>query len=106
MSDRKWWLVLPDTPAPERPDAQSLDYNRGWADGNAYALDACNPIIERLSRAAAPVTDAGLDVERLAEAMDNFYGSLEWMGDPLSRDADHIAAEYAALSRQAEKETA
>ena len=26
----------------------SSEYNRGWADGNASALDACNPIIDRL----------------------------------------------------------
>jgi hypothetical protein len=49
--------------------------------------------------AAAPVTDAGLDVERLARALPI---------DPRYRreTAERIAAEYAALSRQAEKETA
>lgn len=26
----------------------SPEYNRGWADGNASALDACAPVIERL----------------------------------------------------------
>jgi hypothetical protein len=64
--------------------------------------------------AAAPVTDAGLDVERLARAMredaltiaaavdDYPVGDL----DDYRSEAQRIAAEYAALSRQAEKETA
>jgi hypothetical protein len=50
--------------------------------------------------AAAPAPDAGLDVERLRSA---YYNVAELSICP---DPDDIAAEYAALSRQAEKETA
>lgn len=43
-------------------------YNRGWQDGNATALDACNPIIERLQTALrvaahSPHDQAGEPVE-------------------------------------------
>lgn len=38
---------------PEKPKRVRREYNRGWADGNASALDACNPIIEQLQRQLA-----------------------------------------------------
>jgi hypothetical protein len=90
------------TPAPERPYREREAYDAGRLAGFEEGIEAATVT----HRAAAPTTDAGLDVERLARALDNVYGSLEWMGDPLSKDAARIAAEYAALSRQAEKETA
>jgi hypothetical protein len=109
------------TPAPERPDRLREANERlvsaaqaivtGWyGDGfDDYQVDEL-----RAALAAAPVTDAGLDVERLARAMredaltiassvdDYPVGDL----DDYRPEAQRLAAEYAALSRQAEKETA
>jgi hypothetical protein len=73
-------------------------------------------IRERLALAAAPVTDAGLreiDPERLNEAATRAGVDMVrlqhddirlWTQD--GAEAGDIASEYAALSRQAEKETA
>jgi hypothetical protein len=95
------------TPAPERPDRLREANERlvsaaqaivtGWyGDGfDDYQVDEL-----RAALAAAPVTDAGLDVERLRSA---YYVVAERSICP---DPEDIAAEYAALSRQAEKETA
>ncbi len=57
--------------------------------------------------AAAPVTDAGLDVERLYRVLATF-GLIEACAQIMTavQDGVPIAAEYAALSRQAEKEMA
>ncbi len=62
------------------------------------------PRCTRWGLAAAPVTDAGLDVERLTRAIDDHHDICSRMAIPECAPA--IAAEYAALSRQAEKETA
>jgi hypothetical protein len=75
--------------------------------------------LAEIALAAAPVTDAGLDVERLATVLttlDPDTGQDDWQlihvsqGDDYAKSrrewAHAIAAEYAALSRQAEKETA
>ena len=43
---------------PEPLDDEERAYNRGWADGNASALDACNPIIEQLQTALRVATNA------------------------------------------------
>jgi hypothetical protein len=83
------------TPAPERPDPI---YCTGGCDAcRDYARELGVPLIV----SAAPVTDAGLNVERLARAIANVGKNMR-----LAASADAIAAEYAALSRQAEKETA
>jgi hypothetical protein len=56
---------------------------------------------------AAPVTDAGLDVERLRQAIYAISVRYDWEHTTDREDrTEEIAAEYAALSRQAEKETA
>ncbi len=98
------------TPAPERPDTvdgvtislpfhlRSSEYQNGYAAG-----------------LAAPVTDAGLDVERLARAIILAHYGTSWDIQDWERDLDHGFEWYAsardmatdilaALSR--EKETA
>jgi hypothetical protein len=62
-----------------------------------------------LPYAAAPVPDAGLDVERLTAAINRAHhtvGRRSFSEHWSVADADLVAAEYDALSRQAEKETA
>jgi hypothetical protein len=52
-----------DQPVPAATPEQthSAEWNRGYAEGNAAALDACNPIIEKLQAALrAPTAPAGL----------------------------------------------
>jgi len=89
------------TPAPERPPIYCTS-----------GCDACRDYARELGvrlivSAAAPVTDAGLDVDALAEA-----GRMAWaeMGYPIAPWPRHVftrqAHHYAALSRQAEEETA
>jgi hypothetical protein len=57
-----------ETPEPLTPEPsdRSPDYNRGWADGQASALDACQPVIDGLQaalRAATPdPAELGLDL--------------------------------------------
>ncbi len=81
------------TPAPERPCSVYGCHSPGHV------------FTDR--RAAAPVTDAGLDVERLARAIQATRPSGDYQTITVSRQqAERIAAEYAARSRQAEKETA
>ncbi len=96
------------TPAPERPDQIIAAVKR-------YGIDSPSLPFELESiLAAAPVTDAGLDETLLAMAIDRAWSSPDydedWLnteGEPLSEVmAEQIAAEYDALSRQAEKETA
>jgi hypothetical protein len=75
------------TPAPERPDHETF----------------CGLCGEEVFH-AAPATDAGrLDVERLENA---FLAGHDYGGDYPVIESVKYAAEYAALSRQAEKETA
>ncbi len=88
------------TPAPERPDLDpEIAYARQrdqelWQNG-----------FEAGKQAAVPAPDARLDVERLAWAI---QGAMTDTGKAVDYSplAHAIAAEYVALSRQAEKETA
>jgi hypothetical protein len=109
------------TPAPERPDLQTRHRDaRPW-DGVPYVPSA--PAPERPDLAAiaagthqpavddfgnqylAPVTDAGLDVERLRQAIYAISVRYDWEHTTDREDrTEEIVAEYAALSRQ--KETA
>jgi hypothetical protein len=97
--------------APERPDPLTdEEWDRVRMDPDPAA-----------ALAAVPVADAGLDVETLAEAITSAVNkhNIEIVinaptgdGDTMALLLAHkefakaIAAEYAALSRQAEKETA
>ncbi len=123
------------TPASERPDITFEEARHkivGWADccsGEFNVSDAEDEAsrveLDAVLRAIAPVTDAGLDVERLARALHAFYAGKDTRDEFFPPDCTHpadarfiaaayasadpndaIAAEYAALSRQAEKETA
>ncbi len=98
------------TPAPERPDPREEaicaecghEIIRPWIDGERLPWKHwAEPQGHRARpRAAAPVTDAGL---RAAA----FAASIAWdEGTDHADDDGFIDAEYAALSRQAEKETA
>jgi hypothetical protein len=53
---------------PQPTKRRRREYNRGWADGNAAALDACQPVIDRLQQALrvaahSPHDQAGEPVE-------------------------------------------
>jgi hypothetical protein len=46
----------------QTPDqTHSAEYNRGWADGQASALDACQPIIDGLQAALAARSEPGAE---------------------------------------------
>jgi hypothetical protein len=74
-------------------------YDAGYRDGIEHQRQL-QAVTIRAAEAAVPVTDAGLDVERLARAMAGIWPMYD----------DVIIAQWAkriaALSRQAEKETA
>jgi hypothetical protein len=110
------------TPAPERPDldicvgqhhrpgcahaktragrelltaTDDLDWSRGTI---SVSRELLRDYVRRIEdEAAALGTDAGLDVERLARAI-----AIVGKNMRLAASADAIAAEYAALARQAE----
>jgi hypothetical protein len=62
----------------------------------------------REAQAAAPAPDAGLRADWLLEAMWAANAKNAWGEaiDTITRMRDEVAAEYAAVARQAEKETA
>ncbi len=95
---------------PERPDPSARYRNvGGWMveDAEGQWMHVSDVGIEAWSLdPAAPVTDAGLDVERLAHAFDNLVNSRGLGIGITMAQWRAVAAEYAALSRQAEKETA
>lgn len=63
------------TPEPLTPEEgeKSPDYNRGWADGQASALDACQPVIDSLQAtidALRTPTPAGPGLREALDAME------------------------------------
>lgn len=50
------------TDTPVQPKRVRREYNRGWADGNASALDACNPVIQQQALRIADLEGAAREV--------------------------------------------
>ncbi len=100
------------TPAPERPDPLHLvDLRRQTVDANRpyFSPDAdyeVRLLFAELDKAAAsPVTDAGLDdLQRYSLEHDSVFDDWNMEPDPIGRYV--LFDDVAALSRQAEKETA
>jgi hypothetical protein len=55
-------LISNDQPANR---SHSKEYNRGWADGQAAGLDACQPIINKLQVLLEELREAAVEVVRL-----------------------------------------
>ena len=76
----------------------SAEYNRGWADGNASALDACNPIIAALiaerDALAEDEHEATVEVDQLRDAAQEYFeATLPFLnGYPLT-DGERLAAD-------------
>jgi hypothetical protein len=94
-----------------------LKVSTGLARISAYAgepasVEIANEALETIDAAlAANPAPAGLDVERLRQALDNEWmeraGDTSWIeddADPFAKRAPRIAAEYARLGSAAEEE--
>lgn len=75
----------------------SAEYNRGWADGNASALDACNPVIAALTAERDALVEdehaAAQEADRLRDAAQEYFeATLPLLNDyPLTDDERRIA---------------
>ncbi len=92
--------MAPSTPQTDEERA----YNRGWADGNASALDACNPIIRDLQARLGALREVlANDIEALptiffTDEQDPAAGDVVYRADVLAIVRPGLRAESLSVS--------